>query len=84
MRVEQMLLSIRRVHSQWPRAFEVFALAAGELARRGDQAGLRRIEGELSHHPDAPGWLHQRLRTSIVASTPTTTSRPTVTAPTGT
>ncbi|MEM6295495.1 MAG: hypothetical protein AAGA54_29750 [Myxococcota bacterium] len=84
MRVEQMLQAIRRVHAQWPRAFEVFALAAGELARRSDYAGLRRIEGELSHHPRAPGWLWQQLRASIVASTPAPALQPMAAAPTGT
>lgn len=68
LRCEQIIMGIRRILGRWPFAFELFALSAGELARRGDSAGVQRIAGELTLHPDAPRWVHGRVRQAMVST----------------
>jgi hypothetical protein len=68
MRPEQIVMGIRRILGRFPYAFELFALAATELAHRSDDAGVQRLRGELTLHPDAPGWVHARLREARVST----------------
>jgi len=68
MRPEQIVMGIRRILGRWPYAFELFALAATELAHRGDEAGVQRLRGELTLHPEAPRWVQARLREALVTT----------------
>lgn len=70
LRCEQIIMGLRRILGRWPFAFELFALSAGELARRGDCAGVQRIRGELRLHPDSPAWVHGRVREALVSTLP--------------
>ena len=72
LRSEQIIMGIRRILGRWPFAFELFALSASELASRGDAGGVDRIHGELSLHPDAPSWVHGRVRAALVSTRPAT------------
>ncbi len=68
LRAEQIIMGIRRILGRWPFAFELFALSAAELARRGDGGGVQRVHGELTLHPDAPIWVHGRVREALVST----------------
>ncbi len=68
LRPEQVIMGIRRILGRWPFAFELFALSAAELSRRGDGGGVQRILGELTLHPAAPRWVHGRVREALVST----------------
>ena len=71
MRVEQMLMSCRRMLQRFPNAFEPFALAAEELSRRGEPDAVRRIVAELGMSAEAPPGVRGRLRRALIScSTP--------------
>lgn len=76
LRPEQIIMGLRRILGRWPFAFELFALSAAELARRGDGGGVQRVHGELSLHPEAPRWVHARVRQAMVSTL--TVAEPTV------
>jgi hypothetical protein len=70
MRVEQMLMSCRRILQRFDNAYEPFALAAEELGRRGEREGVRRLLAELDLSPEAPSSARGRLRHALVACSP--------------
>lgn len=73
MRADQMLLSCRRILARHPTAFELLALAAEELARRGDRDGVDLVRSEVSLNPATPAGIQARLRRAAVAcATPRT------------
>ncbi len=67
MRVEQMLMSIRRVLDRFPNGFEMFTIAADELARREDADSIHRLRSELELLVEVPKGVRSRLRQLCVA-----------------
>lgn len=67
MRADQMLLACRRILARHPTAYELLALAAEELARRGDRDGVSLVRAELTLTPSTPGGIRARVRRAAVA-----------------
>ena len=65
---ESIVMQCRRLQQRYGRAHELYALAAEELSRRGDRAGVQQVRAELVIAGGAPLGVVDRVRVAAVAA----------------
>lgn len=66
MRVPEVILACRRIVQRFATAFEVWALAAEELGRRGDPIGVRQVLAEIEMNREVVPSVRGRVRRALV------------------